>query len=370
MGVGRSRYLRPARDYVGERVHRLVDGRVRAELAKRSAAEGVRVHGPGERLHVADSARIAGALLDVERGTIEIGPRVVFGHDVAVVTSDPSVADGTRANVRIEAEAQVGSRVTIVGPCTIGARATIAPGTTVTGDIPPAALVRSAATLMLRDPSPIPPALDVATDAGRFFVAVPPEGSAPALHDTADPGREHGAAIRAAAAPGSIVVDVGARVGWHTIAAAGAVGAAGGVIAFEADPAHRRLLAANLVRHGCAAVVVRPFDVDAGAETLDDALAGVGDVALLNVVTRGTEHLVLRGAAALRRRCRPPALVRFSPAAIRAAGHSPAAVLDEYRATGAVTVLEDPAPGDAPTMSVVERAGAVEGGVTLRLDPA
>jgi hypothetical protein len=92
---------------------------------------------------------------------------------------------------------------------------------------------------------------------------------------------------------------------------------------------------------------------------------------VLNVVTDGTEHLVLRGARQLIQRCRPVTFVRFRPAAIRAAGDTPAAVVDGYRASARVSVLEDAALDDAPAQRLVDASQAPgRDSLTFRLDPA
>jgi len=374
MSLGRSRVLRPFRDAVGRRVHRLVDRRVREQLASVAAAEAPqvpvesppspRVHGPADRVRIADSALVRDALLDVEGGRIDIGAHVVFGHDVTVVTSERAAASPDPADVRVEREARVGSRAVLVGPCTIGARAEVLAGAVISGEVPPGAVVSGVAGTVVRRPTRIPAAVDVAHGTGRFYLPAPADGGAPVLHDLSAPSAEHEAALRAAPA-GSTVIDVGARAGWAAFTAAVAVGPAGRVIALEPDPVRRRLLRANVVRNRLANVDVW---ADSGS-ALDDVAAGVADVSTLHVVTNGTEHLVLRAASGLLARCRPTILVRFWPDAIRAAGHAPDDVLAEYRAAGrTVLVLEAPELGDAPAGEIVARIDArPTASVTLRL---
>jgi FkbM family methyltransferase len=66
---------------------------------------------------------------------------------------------------------------------------------------------------------------------------------------------------------GDVFVDLGAYVGGYTLLASRLVGPHGKVVAFEPDPAARRLLERNLASNGAANVTVVPFAVgrDAGS---------------------------------------------------------------------------------------------------------
>ncbi|WP_149536186.1 FkbM family methyltransferase [Siccirubricoccus phaeus] len=136
--------------------------------------------------------------------------------------------------------------------------------------------------------------------------------------------------------PGARAAEVGANMGYHTLAMAEAVGAAGHVHAFEANPAVLPLLRATLAVNGLATRVTvhpeaaleaegvveftsDPAHIGSGhlavpgeaanysrrvsvqAVTLDAALARAGPFDLLRMDAEGTEPQVLRGAAALLR---------------------------------------------------------------------
>jgi FkbM family methyltransferase len=138
--------------------------------------------------------------------------------------------------------------------------------------------------------------------------------------------------------PGQTVADLGANVGYYTLALAAAVGPTGQVDAFEANPAAIRLLRDTLILNGltervrlhAAAVMDRPGTVtlaaaphhlgsgnvtvgvadqayladysvrtEVPAVTLDSTLARVPELHLLRIDIEGSEPLALRGAAAL-----------------------------------------------------------------------
>jgi FkbM family methyltransferase len=131
--------------------------------------------------------------------------------------------------------------------------------------------------------------------------------------------------LAASLRPGGVFVDVGANVGFHTVAAARLVGGAGHVYAVEPQPWALDLLRANVWRHGLANVSVLPYaasdasgtlrlsvepghrsgariaeagDLEVDAARLDDLLPDVV-VDVLKVDVEGAEPLVLRGARAI-----------------------------------------------------------------------
>jgi FkbM family methyltransferase len=152
-------------------------------------------------------------------------------------------------------------------------------------------------------------------------------------------------AIIASARPGDTVIDIGANVGYHTLAIAAAVGSDGRVHAFEANPAVMRLLKATMLvngfcsfngpgrvdlydgaaldRSGTITLASAPghygsghvllentsssdYDfaystrVDVAAVTLDSVLADrVGPVDLIHMDIEGSEPLALRGGRTL-----------------------------------------------------------------------
>ncbi len=105
-------------------------------------------------------------------------------------------------------------------------------------------------------------------------------------------------ACRTAYLPGTVVIDVGANIGNHTVFFAGVMGAP--VVAVEPDPANLALLQRNLAVNGLAGrVQVHACALGAaqqgGAVSLD-AVAGGGEVGLIRIGAQAACD-VLRGAA-------------------------------------------------------------------------
>ena len=134
--------------------------------------------------------------------------------------------------------------------------------------------------------------------------------------------------------PGHLVAEVGANMGYHTLAMAEAVGPSGHIDSFEANPAVLPLLRATLAVNGLDGVVTlhpaaaldSPGEVEFSSDpdhigsghvalegeaanysrqvrvpsvTLDAVLAGIPALDLLRMDAEGSEPQVLRGAAAL-----------------------------------------------------------------------
>jgi FkbM family methyltransferase len=157
--------------------------------------------------------------------------------------------------------------------------------------------------------------------------------------------------VRELLGPGDTFVDVGAHIGWFSTIAAGRVGETGQVVAIEPYPANATVLKDNLARNRCRNVRVlgsavgsapgtltlargadsggvtaldwvRTGRVEVPVTTLDEALAGVGPVALLKIDVEGWEAQVLRGAARTLARA-GRVLIEINPPALRRAGSSP-----------------------------------------------
>jgi FkbM family methyltransferase len=145
-------------------------------------------------------------------------------------------------------------------------------------------------------------------------------------------------AVLALLAPGAAVVEVGANIGYHTLAMAQAIGAAGRLHAFEPNPRLQPLLDASVALNGFndrvtvhpnaaadaparLALLVHPDHAGSGhlevaavgpgytqrheieAVRIDDALgAAFGPARLMRLDCEGAEPLALRGAEALIRR--------------------------------------------------------------------
>ena len=93
------------------------------------------VYGDPARLHVAPTAVLNNALLNLSSGDVTIGDYTFFGHNVSVLTGthdwtkfgrerQVSVPDSGR-DVIIEEGVWVSSNATIVGPCRIGAHSVV-----------------------------------------------------------------------------------------------------------------------------------------------------------------------------------------------------------------------------------------------------
>jgi FkbM family methyltransferase len=81
--------------------------------------------------------------------------------------------------------------------------------------------------------------------------------------------RQLRAVMRRVLRPGSVALDVGANVGWHTLLMSRLVGSEGCVVAVEANPSVRRMLDMHLSMNGAGNVRVVPFALAAKAQTLD-----------------------------------------------------------------------------------------------------
>lgn len=109
------------------------------------------VFGPPERLTVDGTAVVWDTLFNTVSGTIDVGPHVIFGHGVMVLTGRHEVGERGEARVHaappsggevvVEEGAWLASRATILGPCRIGRDAVVAAGAVVTGDVPAGAIV-------------------------------------------------------------------------------------------------------------------------------------------------------------------------------------------------------------------------------------
>ena len=110
-----------------------------------------RIVGPVERLHVAETANVFDALLDVNSGSITIDDWAFLGHQVMVLTGghDYSLHGLDRQlgairhgrDIHIGRGAWLASRSMVLGPCTIGESAVVAAGAVVTKDVPPFTVV-------------------------------------------------------------------------------------------------------------------------------------------------------------------------------------------------------------------------------------
>lgn len=109
-----------------------------------------RTYGDSGRLRIAEGVSPMNALFNTISGTIMVGPEVIFGHNVSILTGshDHHLLGSARAggvprsgyDIVIERGAWIASNVTVLGPCRIGAHAVLAAGALVREDVPPFAI--------------------------------------------------------------------------------------------------------------------------------------------------------------------------------------------------------------------------------------
>lgn len=118
------------------------------------------VYGDPARLHVAPTAVLNNALINLSSGDVTIGDYAFFGHNVSVLTGthdwtkfgrerQVSVPDSGR-DVIIEEGVWVSSNATIVGPCRIGAHSVVGVGSLVLKDVEPYTIVAGSPAKILR----------------------------------------------------------------------------------------------------------------------------------------------------------------------------------------------------------------------------
>lgn len=257
------------------------------ESARYALLHEHRVFGPPDRLHLAPTAEVNDALFNTVSGAITVGDQAFFGHGVAVLTGThdierfgaarrAAIPDAGR-DVEIGAGAWVSSRATVLGPCRISENAVVCAGAVVTGDVAAGTVVAGVPARAVRTlGSRIPPAVDVETDVGRMYLHAHDEVITPDIIAAGGMPDADIATLREIAAAGRVVVDVGANVGYATLAAA--VAGAARVIAVEPHPANVALLRANVARHDAPAEVVAAAAWDtAGQVTLAECRSNSGD---------------------------------------------------------------------------------------------
>ena len=180
---------------------------------------------------------------------------------------------------------------------------------------------------------------------------------------------------------GSIVIDVGAHVGLHTLMFSRRVGAGGRVVAVEASPANANLLRRHLVWNACTNVRVieavagdhegttqfsyraDPTDFGGFANSLAYDIGGLNrsipmvtldaicnglrpDVIKIDV--EGAELGVLRGAEELLARASPTLVIAVHPEPMRAMGATPARLIAFLEARGFCGFHLDGRPASDP----------------------
>lgn len=105
------------------------------------------IHGPVDRLNLGEQVSLGNTLFNTRSGRITVGNRVMFGHNVMVLTGKhdytvsgvsghrPTLEDAKR-DIVIGDGAWVASGAIILGPVRIGENAVIGAGAVVTKDVP------------------------------------------------------------------------------------------------------------------------------------------------------------------------------------------------------------------------------------------
>jgi FkbM family methyltransferase len=252
---------------------------------------------------------------------------------------------------------------------------------------------RARSTSLPAGPAPdLPPnTVELPTRYGSFWLDATDEKLTPWIRQQATWEADVLRLLHATVQPGTIAVDVGANVGFHTVALSRLVGPSGHVHAFEPLPETLELLRANIWRHECTNVTVHAtavtdraataaIQVDregrSGAHlvadgedaavvvptvTLDGVLEGVR-VGVLKVDVEGGEPLVLRGARQLVAAAHELlAIVEFR-AARHLDGSSPEDVLRFYEELGFALYLlrSDGNLASAGALAILDAAAGVE----------
>jgi FkbM family methyltransferase len=190
----------------------------------------------------------------------------------------------------------------------------------------------------------------------KIFLDASDIGITPHIALTGEWERETEAVIRSLLRPGDTVIEVGANMGYHSLAIADAIGPTGRLHAFEANPDIARMLDATIQLNGLTGIVtlhakaalahrgevefaVHPQHCGSAhlavpqdqpmysrrakvtAVPLDEEMgADFAPLAMLRMDAEGSEPLVLRGAAWLLARCRPTLVMEWAPHMMQAYG--------------------------------------------------
>jgi acetyltransferase-like isoleucine patch superfamily enzyme len=110
-----------------------------------------RIYGDASRLRIAGGVLAMNTLFNTVSGKIDVGPDVIFGHNVSILTGShdyrllgPARASGVPRSgydIVIGAGAWVASNATVLGPCRIGPHGVVASGALVREDVPAYAIV-------------------------------------------------------------------------------------------------------------------------------------------------------------------------------------------------------------------------------------
>ena len=193
--------------------------------------------------------------------------------------------------------------------------------------------------------------------------------------------------LRQVLAPGSVFVDIGANVGWHSMLAASIVGASGRVVAIEPNPDNARLIAHSIAHNRLTNVALVPLalgdtigysafrsaigsnggfvdgdeaDPIAPGVTivptirLDDL--GIERIDVIKIDVEGAEPIVFRGATNSIERDHPVVVFEFScEMTQRVGGVSPRDHLTMFEVYGYRLSLIDKAGGGLVAVDDIDR---------------
>ena len=186
--------------------------------------------------------------------------------------------------------------------------------------------------------------------------------------------------------PGSVFVDIGANVGWHTAVGSSIVGPTGRVYAIEPNPDNARLIAHTVQRNGLTNVELLPFALSEHTgyaafrsaigsnggfawgndpSVIDPALTIVPtirfddlDIARVDVIkmdVEGAEPMVMQGAVAMIERDHPVIIFEFScDMTQRVGGMAPREHLRFFEDHGYVLSIIDRADGSLVPVADVD----------------
>ncbi|MDO8392067.1 MAG: FkbM family methyltransferase [Actinomycetota bacterium] len=196
--------------------------------------------------------------------------------------------------------------------------------------------------------------------------------------------------IEALVTPGAVVVDIGANIGLHTLAAARAVGPTGRVIAFEPFPLSAECLRRTLAINGCSSIVElhetavsdvdgqavlhlgnwlghhslgEPASVPAGGPAaidvpvvrFDSVVAATQRVDLVKIDVEGLELQVVRGLeATIGHNPDIAVIVEFGPAHLQRSSVTPDAWLATFERLGLVWMSIDPSTGHLDRQTIAQ----------------
>jgi FkbM family methyltransferase len=184
--------------------------------------------------------------------------------------------------------------------------------------------------------------------------------------------------IRALLQPGTVMIDIGANIGYYTLLAASRIGSTGKIIAFEPNVAnctllHKSLQAnnfKNVALHNVAVaeaegvvslhisdsngsivpdhLLAHPYQVR--TVILDHVLGDEPRIDLIKMDIEGAEGRALQGMHGVIQRCTPIIVTELHPAALQAVSHiTPEEYLNALRALGYVLCVIDRTTGPHTT---------------------